>query len=491
MKIDDKPINKSETKLNVQKWENGEVISIDHLNTRGIYVAENTISQHPYELAGNSAFDRKAIFSVLQFGTIIPPLSPWTNVSRLKPGYSYKKTETGVTCLGANQISDLFEWPESLDQQADAIVSIIDKSIRNVEAPVILFSGGVDSGLIAARAAALGKRKSLLLNYSFGKDDSESQLAEKMAHILGLRFERIEAGSEAITTCLDQPGRIYPSPFGDNSVVPTSALARAVVERVGRGTQIFDGTGADGGFGMTSKIAAWKRLASIPKFARRVAGSLYKQFWTSENSSMEYRLRILRRSTMMELLPAILAQSPLAGILFDASPALEVEQLLVDWIASWAGTKLPRQAVACDLAMTCANCFAQKAQSIFDAAGVTVSYPFMTNGSLQLALTASEHVIEPKAPLKHALARHVPREMVYRPKSGFLDPKASIFHNHQFIEYLLDASNKGPLADILDGPNLRKVADLLSTRRHLPSQTLTTLWAIVFLHRWIATLPKK
>ena len=111
--------------------------------------------------------------------------------------------------------------------------------------------------MIATKTGALGYRNTLLLNYSFGPDDGESALAEAMAKKLGLKFER--CGREKLgCESLEAPGAVYHLPFGDKSTVPTYALAQAAVERL-RGEQcvIFDGTGADGGFGMTRKVNQW------------------------------------------------------------------------------------------------------------------------------------------------------------------------------------------------------------------------------------------
>src|SRR5690349_13484646 len=59
------------------------------------------IANWPSDLADDrSAPDEAAIFSVLQFGAIVPPLSPWKGVSRFVPGRRYRgTTEIGPVAI--------------------------------------------------------------------------------------------------------------------------------------------------------------------------------------------------------------------------------------------------------------------------------------------------------------------------------------------------------------------------------------------------------
>ncbi len=57
-------------------------------DTRGHFFDDSDrMVSTPCSLANeNSQIDDEAVFSVLQFGAIIPPLSPWQGVHRLVPG---------------------------------------------------------------------------------------------------------------------------------------------------------------------------------------------------------------------------------------------------------------------------------------------------------------------------------------------------------------------------------------------------------------------
>jgi len=462
-------------------------------DTHGCFFDDSGRTAHePNALADSkSQPDESAVFSVLQFGAIIPPLSPWRGIRRFMPGYQYRGTEL----VGPLKL----EYPAyvatlDFEQQSDEIERFLDRDLADVISdqpnPVLLFSGGVDSGLIASRLATLGYRNSLLLNYCFGEDDRESQLAEAMAKHLGLQFERISATRD-LCDCLIEPGRVYPQPFGDHSAVPTSDLAYACVNRlVGEHRVILDGTGADGAFGMANKIDAWNRVGRIPVLARQAASLLYGATLWHRTGRIEYLFRILRRSVDMPLLSAVLAQNPLAGCLYRNLPTKDVHSLLADWVGGWVGESIPHRIVASDLALTCANTFAQKAQPILELAGHRVHYPFLQTEAVSVALASINHwqMDEPKAPLKRSLARHVPRDMVYRPKSGFTDPRGQVFFDATFIAYLRAAADStSPIATFLNQKPLIRVCDLLSRRANLPTQTLNCIWSITFMDRWYRT----
>lgn len=473
--------------MNLNEYE------IPPCDTRGRFFddSDRIVSKPRYLANENSQIDDDAVFSALQFGAIIPPLSPWKGIHRLLPGFRYQGTKMvrPVDLVKGKNISAL-----NAEQQADEIENLLDailkRHIGERGDPVLLFSGGVDSGIIASRLAALGYRDSLLLNFSFGDDDPESKLAEAMANHLGLKFERV-SGNRRPCSCLDDPGATYPQPFGDHSTVPTSDLAYSVVERLSnQKCLILDGTGADGAFGMTAKIGSWERMSRIPQIVKASAAFVYSKVLWHQTGGIEHVARILRRSAEMPLLSAILAQNPLAGTFYKKDNRHSVDDLLERWIGGWADDTSATRVVAADLAMTCANTFAQKAQPILESGGHKLLYPFLEDEAVSMSLSSIPYwqMDEPKAPLKKSLARHVPRNMVFRPKSGFVDPRGKVFFDEEFIEHLRSTCEPtGPIAHMLERKPILKTCGLLARNKALPAQTLNFIWAVVFTDRWYRT----
>jgi len=471
-----------------------KLIDISPADTVGrFFDAEGQIAVRPSDLAdARSKPDQAAIYSVLQFGAIVPPLTPWEGIERFMPGYRYMGTtkKEPLSLLEQSQSKSLSI--EELSSKLERILDgLLEQAFGDGPAPAVLFSGGVDSGLIAARLAALGFRDTLLLNYSFSDDDPESELAEVMANHLGLKFERFSIRDQHLCNCLEEPGRVYSLPFSDATTAPASDFAHQITDRLsGESRHIFDGTGT-GVFAMANRLRLWNYALSLPSLVRQSASRFYASALWHRDAKLELQFRILRRSATMPDLAAITARNPLAGIFYDRRAADRVNSLLEDWVEGWAGESLAQHVVASYSALTSAGIYAQNALPIFDEADFAVHYPYLESEMLGFALAIVDNWNEKerKSILKYSLARYVPQEMAYRPRSGFADPQLRIMRDPRFIDYLRSAADStGPISSILRKDEVIKGCELLSRGAKLPRQTMGCLWAITFLDRWYRTV---
>lgn len=451
-----------------------------------------------------SVLDERAIYSFLQYGAVIPPLSMWKGVYRAVPGRTTVFEKFPRLMVRERQddhrATGQVEKPgigSSLDAQVSSVLQVIDKSLlatREKHRLIILFSGGVDSGLLAARAAALGLKDTVLVNYSFGPDDSESKLAEEMALHLGLNFQRMEdvvSGSD-VEDVLSHAASYYRSPFGDHSAIPTCALVRNLIQRFGAEYIALDGTGADGAFGLFAKARQWQRLCSLPLAVRQLGSLAYRisGAWQRQ-STVEYRLRLLRRAAQHRHPLAAVAENCLEGIAYSASKEIreEVDGLAISWLDSLCPLEPDLQLPAIDLALVCACIFAQKSRSLFAASELDVVYPYLSEEMFQLALASGNWegaAGEPKWLLKAALARQVPQEMVYRRKCGFVAPVAQKFSQPAFLaafEKLVTGAS--PISPFLHEDFFRTLQPKIRAGEALPSQTAYFIWAAVFVSEWL------
>lgn len=433
--------------------------------------------------------DFRAVFSVLKFGAIVPPLSPFIGIERVAPLTDFYEPDAD------NQIiKDGQEAADCLIKQKnivkDTLDSLLLKNLPTSSDPIVLFSGGVDSSVLACRLKSLGFDGTILINFSFGPDDPESIHAEQMAKEIDLRFVRITAGPTT-TRCLEHPGLVYDMPFGDHSVSPTSELAEAVCDVIRDDKRVvLDGVGADGVFGLVKKLRKWRRLTLMPQFIARASSAFYGTgLWQKENN-IEYLTRVLSRFLNASFSSSMIAQNPLNGIAYDNQYNHEVDFLLNKWLQRSVGADSVRSALAADVALTCANIFAQKGKPIFERAGHKVFFPYLEDSIVRLCLhdMVSWNMATPKAPLKAILADAVPHDMVYRPKSGFVDPHSGIFYLRPFIEYLNNAvESTSGIGDILNKKFIITASNLLMKGSSLPAQTRNLLWAVVFVDRWYQT----
>jgi asparagine synthase (glutamine-hydrolysing) len=447
------------------------------------------------------SIDERAIYSLLQFGSAIPPLSPWTSIGRAVPGritaFRDQPARLEETEFLPSQVWDQENYPLQLNQQISTIVAILDSqllTLRERHRLIILFSGGVDSGLLAARAAALGLKDTLLVNYCFGPDDRESFLAEAMAKHLGLGFYRIPDVNSGVDVedVLINAGSDYRTPFGDHSTVPTYRLVRSVIRNFGSEFTVLDGTGADGAFGLFGRARQWQKLNTLPGELLRIGSQGYKalRLWQRE-SRWEYWFRLLRRASQHGFPLAAVAQNPLSGIAYHVPKQVsdEVESLALSWLGSISPPTPDLQLTALDISLVCSCIFAQKSKSLFAASALDITYPYLSPGVSRLAFASFNWTgakQEAKWLLKAALAQHVPSEMVYRSKSGFVAAIGDKFTTDAFLAAFDKVlAGRSQLSPFVEKSFLRNIRATITARGRLPAQTNNAVWAIVFVSEWL------
>jgi asparagine synthase (glutamine-hydrolysing) len=451
------------------------------------------------------SIDETGIYSLLQFASLMPPLSPWKQVRRIRPGAKTTFSGNPISVIEKPYIAlpTIDAHPASIADQIALVNAAIDQLLlkHNQSGPlVIMFSGGVDSGLLAARASALGLKETALINYSFGPNDPESLLAEEMAKHLGLPFVRIsDTDSDAqIETVLGQAGKLYRYPFGDHSAIPTYQLVTELIKLIGPKATVLDGTGADGAFGMFGKAQQWKKLHSLPSMAKTAGAHAYAltRAW-KDNRRSEYFLRLLRRTSQFDFPLSTVAQNALGGIAYLPTHSItsQLKAICTDHIQFLGDPDPGSQIAAMDLTAVCSSIFAQKSKSLFDGTELKILYPFLHRELVALALSSRNWegaLGEPKWVLKASLASLVPHEMVYRRKSGFVAPVHLKFKSTPFLrEFDRLSADDSVLAAFTELNFRQTVRPLLVAGQKLPAQTASLVWMMPFLNNWLNQQPRR
>lgn len=431
-----------------------------------------------------------AIQSLLVYGAVLPPLTPWQGRLRGQVSDAY-----GSALATSREVFvDLRPTPASGDEMRSTATEFLDAELTAALAsgrrPLVLFSGGVDSALMAARLRVLGYDDTLLVHYQFNKHDDETPTARKMAKALGLELEVIERDDSGLSL-LDQPGQTYPVPFGDLSALPTYELCAGLGRLVDPSEfVVFDGNGADGAFGLGGKISSLRKLVGLPSAALGVGSRAYALHGWQMRGSWEYRMRVARRLSRLSPAGAVLAQNSLFDILYRAPDLAEIDAGWNRILEQVVGRDLSDQVVLSDQAVTHPGTFAQKNLGPLEAQGFEVSYPFLTSDlvSLGLSHTAAFPATEAKAWMKQELAQHLPVELVYRPKRGFVEPEMTVFDTSEFQEHLEDALSGGVVNELLDLTNIRRMLNDTDRLGSLPHGHLNFLWVTIFTNRWFKTV---
>jgi hypothetical protein len=450
--------------------------------------------------------DPEGVLSLLLLGAVIPPMATFREKRVFRPGY---ETTVDLATFSTTE-RPMVQWPEIVDDdftlpsrdQVRLLSQILDRQLEELgtDNPILLFSGGVDSGVLAYRLSRLGYRDTTLVHYSFGEQSPDTIAAQALARELGLPFEIVAPREESAVEILDHAADLYHQPFCDHSAVPTHRLARAVSSQFDKARPILDGTGADGAFGLFAKSRSYRRLMLLPSPIRKAGSMSYvrRRAWRTA-SRLEHTLRILHRLSTMSKLAASIAQHAMLGIGVHAPK--ERLDAVYNALETWIGPISPHddpyvRIPMADIGLTCAGIFAHKDFSIFAESGHRVEYPYMAPSVVMFALRRAQrwpNSMTPKNALKNLLLQTAPREIVHRPKTGFVSDKFEIFANGDVIERIRGAVHdqhprSGVLREWLDPSVVDTLTDDLRRGHRLPPPTYNFLWSIAMASSWLRSI---
>ena len=450
--------------------------------------------------------DERAVYSLLQYGAIMPPFSISRQIQRIPNGHILhvkSRPDRLTTALVMGEPPKSTPLPATVAPALalrQTLDSLLGRAPRN---SAVFFSGGVDSGLIAARLAALGRKDVTLINFSFGPHDEESDLARRMAAHLGMRCEQISYDQSRFMDVLWRAADDYSFPFGDYSVLPMNMMIHAALPRQ---TQIptpipgvIEGVGADDLFSIGLKYPGWQRLYRISQRTRRAAAGAYqaREMWRHDSRTARVG-RVLRRSAQMPLLlAATQAQNSLDGIVYRMPDKIreQIDSAFLEYRFGLVRQLPPEDQFS--IVMSINDNSGRVAPKSFDplrARGIAQHQPFLEPAMLRLALSLTWEQKsargESKSLLKALLADQVPPEMVYRRKSPFIPPYESMLATQPMQSYLQEIvlSPSSPLAPYYERPTLERMVAQTQEWKQLNLEVYFFLWALTFLTAWLYPL---
>ncbi len=447
-------------------------------------------------LAGDE-LDEVGLLGLFRYGVTPAPLTVFRGVRRVPVGHILHIGPAGEPSLARFTV---LGDPRDREPNVDArtlIRNTLDTILEQVShSPVVYFSGGVDSSLIAARLAALGRTDATLINYAFGSEDPKAHLARRIADHLGLRFQQVVWNPADIPSVLERIGRDYPFPFCDVALVPGNILAHAAVPLASSSRTTVHGVGAGAPFGQRLHIRRlWRRLDRVPVRLRQALAWPYGALalWRWE-SAVVRPFAVLRRSTRVPLIHTVMCEHPMEGIAYTMPPA--------------AGRSLDA-AIGKYLEPLCANrdydllvgvlqnmYFTSREFSAIVlgpqmAAGVDSVAPFMEPLMMRraFALTWDEKRPNgvPKGLLRELLAECLPTELVRAAGGSFLAPQTEIYTHpamRAFVgDVVLCADN--PLMALCRRGVVRAMLERLLRGHEMAQDARKFAWTVIFASAWL------
>ncbi len=446
-----------------------------------------------------------AIYSILKYGSIMPPLTISRNIS-VVPAAHYGKYDLRTGELSVRPFYK-FKFPCEIGNGAaglDGAKTALKKSadLLGRYPTAMLLSGGIDSSLYGCYMSKAARESIRAFYCSFGTADPEAPFASAIAGKIGVALDTFAMGKADALQALDDVARMTDHPFSDFSSLPISFLLKSIRERLGRPGIVIECNGGDDCFGFSylQDESKFRAKHMVPRPAKKLIAKLLEKSscwkWESHQGAVA-RIAALADVHERSYLDYFLVQAPVHYLALEA-PA-EWDERLGELIEQGArscsedAARLSYRAKTTVRQLLYVNSarWAAKALSVGEGLGLRVLYPYIwrdvleEQGKLPWSLKIRNGTV--KWPLKKLLEEFMPADFIYRQKSGFVPP---------FVQWLTDAEFNSRVCDILKSRNayipqvipLQVLEELLTDARNgkrLRFPVLNMLWGAIFAEAWI------
>lgn len=461
-----------------------------------------------------NSVNRQALGLLLRFGYIPAPLSIYEGIFKL-PAASFVKfaIEQSVMPLSLHEFVSRVDTYWSLPRVAieglthpfagdevetiDALQALLDDAVRlrmEADVPVgVLLSGGLDSSLVSAMMQRQSTKPIRTFTIGFGEDRfDEARYAQKIADHIGSDHTELRLSPERAMDIIPRLPEVYDEPFADSSQIPTilvSAIARQHV------TVALSGDGGDElffGYGryldakrIWQHIGGWqastrRRLASIINGASHITEGLGR---------LGFRMRRLQHRIKAECFDDFygnllsLSLTPTAAIcwpqglvgtsVFPTIPH-QLENLAMRMMFADQSLYLPEDILT-------------KVDRASMAVGLELRPPLLDHRIVEFSWRLPDSLrfigLKGKVLLRKLLYRHIPPELIERPKHGF-DIPVDAWLRQPLRTWMLDILNP----DIIKREGYldpKPVATLVNEHLSGHSDHGYALWTLLMFQTWL------
>jgi asparagine synthase (glutamine-hydrolysing) len=466
--------------------------------------------------------DQAALAAYFQAGCIPAPLCIHVGLQQLSPGHWLQLAPAPEGCAPAQLPMPKPWWdlePEAQAAQAQAAASaswsgaqalgglevaltqaVAEQAIADVPLGAFL-SGGIDSSLITALLQAQSSRPVRSFTIAFPDAGSgeagfnEAPHASAVAAHLGTDHTEVALTAADAQALIPQLPRLYSEPFADSSQLPTHLVCREA-RRSGL-TVALSGDGGDELFGGYNRHrlapALQQRCGRLPALLRRgLARGLEQLPVSSDGLARDKRQKLaaaIRAAGSLEELYASLTQVWACPGLLVGSHTLELAPLRV---ALPSGQTPAERLMLADALTYLPSDILVKLDRAAMAASLETRAPFLDHRVAEVAwglplamkIRGQGRRSVGKWALRQILYKHVPRDLIERPKAGFAMP--------------IGAWLRGPLrswaSDLLSPELIRRqgylrpepIQQLWRDHREGRADHTPRLWAVLMWQAWLA-----
>ena len=434
--------------------------------------------------------DRESLALYVRRGCVPAPRSIFLGIFKLPPGaiaiipsdsepgwepelYYYWQLKEVITRQAAQRFAGP---PEEAVQILEEHLLRAIEGQRIADVPLGAFlSGGIDSSTVVALMQSCSITPVRTFSIGFHEQGyDESHHARKVAAHLHTEHTEFHVTAADALGILPQLPSIYDEPFADASQIPTVLVSRLARQHV---TVSLSGDGGDElfcGYGRYPQtVATWQRLQKLPLSVRRLASKLLPSSPLQEgldapNLNAFYSFMIRQWKGYPQLVRG--AKSINCTTVIPETLSCAHEWMMyadaLDYLPNDILTKVDRAAMSCSL---------ETRVPLLDHRVVEFAW--------SLPNVIKYHQGVGKWPLRQLLYKHVPRELVERPKRGFAVPLEHWLRGslREWAESLLDEHRLEREGFFKPCPIQQEWASHLSTKhdRHFG------LWTILMFQAWL------
>lgn len=455
------------------------------------------------------AVDIAAVEDYLAFGFIPGSRSIFRFVEKLPPAH--------VLTIATDRWSDspkrywCYPSPKlvsrSVDDWKEAVQAKVAETVRShmvADVPVGAFlSGGMDSSVVVAEAAAVSNEPLRTFSIGFGDDAiSELPYAREVANQYGCTHTEEVVTADAAAD-LDDLVHYFDEPFADTSAIPTLKVSRLARQSV---KVVLSGDGGDEAFGgyrrYVHDLREYRLRRWVPGWARRTIAAPLAQAWPKS----DWLPKLLRAKTLLtnlSLAPAEAYANTVATCRAQWRRRLLAEDLraelnghrpeaaIVDRFGDWGTTHdvssdpLARM-IATDINVLLPDDFLTKVDRASMAFGLEVRPPLVDHELLELTSQIPSDLKvrrgEGKWIFKQAFRHRIPASICDRPKQGFEIPIDRWLRGP--LRQMFEDTALQPRASVAVLLNQRTVGEMYRSHLRGVGHHGQVLWSVLVLARW-------
>lgn len=493
---------------------------------RGMFVFGSELKSIRVVPGFDNSVNRDALAAYLRFNYVPRPWSIYRDLYELRPGSVLR---INAQMAGAPQPREALDaalqtyWSardvaahaaaEPFHGSDDAAMAALEDCLRKAvgsrmlaDVPLgALLSGGVDSSTVVALMQQQSTRPVQTFSIGFAERDyDEARHAKAVATHLGTEHTELYVTPQQARDVIPRLPRMYDEPFADSSQIPTFLVSQLARQHV---TVALSGDGGDELFGGYNRYfwvqRLWRQFARMPLPARHALARVIKlgspAFWDGAlgcaRPVMPARLRVVQAGHKMHRL---------ADVLQDRSPQDTYRRLVSQWDdpatvvigAHEPPTVLDEAPPLAGFAermmwMDFASYLSEDILTKVDRASMATSLearvPLLDHRVVEFAwrlpLAMKIRDGQGKWLLRQVLYRHVPKQLIERPKQGFGIPLEHWLRGplREWAESLLDEKRLREEGFFNPAPIRKAWAEHLSGRHNRQHH----LWSVLMFEAWL------